>query len=303
MAGNGPLAEFLTSRREQLQPEDVGIPRERGRRVAGLRRSEVAELAGISVDYYLRLEQGRDRQPSAQVLGALSRALLLDRVADTYMYRIVQSTGGRQRSPHPADPSDAAEILRAWGDAPAYITDAHHDIIAVNSGATAVAPDYLRVGRNLLLDVFAVSESAYDDESWNDTARRLIAALRFQADASSPRLREILGILSVEHRKFRQLWSLGEAFPQTTGVTMSHIDVHGWVDLRWLTLDVPGEVGHFVTTFYADAGTPGAEALADIAARARDHSAMRPLATMDASLASRASDSASTPASIRRASA
>jgi transcriptional regulator with XRE-family HTH domain len=303
VAGGGPLAEFLTSRREQLQPEDVGIPRERGRRVAGLRRSEVADLAGISVDYYLRLEQGRDRQPSAQVLGALSRALRLDRVADTYMHRIVQSSGGRQRAPEPATLEGAEEILRTWGEAPAYITDAHHDIVAVNRAATSVAPDYLRPGRNLLLDVFAGSESAHDNESWNDTARRLVAALRFQSDPSSPRLHEILGTLSVEHRKFRQLWSMHEAFPQTTGITMSHIEGHGWVDLRWLTLDVPGEVGHFVTTFYADAGSPGEAALATISAGTHSQSTLRPFPTMDASVANFASASESTPNSSMRASA
>jgi transcriptional regulator with XRE-family HTH domain len=303
MTGNGPLAEFLASRRGQLQPEDVGIARERGRRVAGLRRSEVADLAGISVDYYLRLEQGRDRQPSPQVLTALSRALRLDRVADTYLHRVVQSSGGRRRAPRPALLENAEEILRTWGEAPAYITDAHHDIVAVNRAATAVAPGYLRPGRNLLLDVFAASDSIHDDDSWNDTARRLVAALRFQSDPSSPRLHEILGTLSVEHRRFRQLWSLHEAFPQTTGVTISHIEGHGWVDLRWLTLDVPGEVGYFVTTFYADAGSPGEAALAGISGGGRDHSVMRPLPTMDASVVSLASASESAPNSSMRASA
>lgn len=303
MAGKGPLAGFLTARREQLQPEVVGLQRERGRRVAGLRRSEVADLAGISVDYYLRLEQGRDRQPSAQVLAALSRALRLDRVADTYLHRIVQSSGGRQRAPQPAALEDAEAILRTWGDAPAYITDAHHDIVAVNRAAAAVAPDYLRPGRNLLLDVFAGSESAHDDESWNDTARRLVAALRYQSDPSSPRLREILGNLSADHRTFRQFWSRHEAFPQTTGTTMSDIAGHGWVDLHWRTLDVPGEVGHFVTMFYADAGSPGAAALARIRDGASSQSALRALPTVEASVPSFSSLSESTPNNEIRASA
>jgi len=299
----GPLAEFLTARRAQLQPEDVGLLRERGRRVAGLRRSEVADLAGISVDYYLRLEQGRDRQPSAQVLASMSRALRLDHVADTYLHRIVQSSGGRPRAAERQALEDVEEILRTWGTSPAYITDAHHDIIAVNRAAQIVAPAYLRVGRNLLLDVFAGSESAHDDESWNDTARRLVAALRFQADPSSPRLREILGILSVEHRIFRQLWSRHEAFPQTSGITMSEIDGHGWVDLKWLTLDVPGEVGLFVTTFSADAGSPGAAALASIRAASAVHSEGRRPARIDASASNFVSDAASTPDSSMIASA
>ncbi|MFG6446081.1 helix-turn-helix domain-containing protein [Microbacterium sp. P07] len=303
MAANGPLSEFLTARREQLQPEVVGLQRERGRRVAGLRRSEVADLAGISVDYYLRLEQGRDRQPSTQVLAALSRALRLDRVADTYLHRIVQSSGGRRRAPQPATLEDAESILRTWGDAPAYITDAHHDIVAVNRAAVAVAPDHLCTGRNLLLNVFAGSESAHNDEMWNDTARLLVAALRYQSDPSSPRLREILGTLSVEHRKFRQLWSRHEAFPQTTGTTKSNIAGHGWVDLRWRTLDVPGEVGHFVTTLYADAGSPGAAALASIRDDAGYVPALRPLSMIDASASSFSALSESTPNKSIKASA
>jgi transcriptional regulator with XRE-family HTH domain len=272
MAGTGPLAEFLTARRHQIQPEQVGLPRERGRRVAGLRRSEVAELAGISVDYYLRLEQGRDRQPSAQVLAAISRAFGLDPVAETYLHRIVQRSGGQARSGPPRPSTDPAMVVKTWGSTPAYISDAHLDIVAVNPAGEVLAPGYLRPGHNLLTDVFAVSSSAYDDADWYETARRLVAALRYHADPTSPRLHQLLGALSVEHRIFRQLWSLHEAIPLTSGHALHSIPGHGWVDLHWLTLDLPGDVGQFVTTFSADPGSPGEAALREVGQRAAGRS-------------------------------
>jgi transcriptional regulator with XRE-family HTH domain len=259
------LAEFLRARRELLQPEEVGLPREDGRRVPGLRREEVAVRAGISVDYYLRLEQGRDHQPSEQVLSALGRALLLDQDATAYLHRIVQlSTGYRRRAAGGQLPEGVTRLLDQWWHTPAYVSDANLDIVAVNEAARVLAPGFLEPGVNLLLSVFAAGEDAYDDEDWQRTADTLVAALRFHADPTDPRFQEILGQLSVDHRAFRRLWSRHEAQPQSGGAALHHIEPFGWVNLHYQTLDIPTESGLFLTTFYADEGSTGADALAAI---------------------------------------
>src|ERR1700759_5113391 len=93
------LGDYLRARREQVQPEDVGLVAGSRRRVAGLRREELALLAGISSDYYLRLEQGRDKNPSAQVLDALAQALRLDVKGTEYLHQLASPTGGRREHP------------------------------------------------------------------------------------------------------------------------------------------------------------------------------------------------------------
>lgn len=294
MNARGPLADYLTARRHQLQPEDVGLVRDPGRRVEGLRREEVAALAGISVEYYLRLEQGRDRQPSEQVLSALSRAMLLDADADAYLHRIVQLSAGYRRPTSSNGPADAAvQMMLLHPDLPAYVSDANLDILAVNELATALAPDYLVPGRNLLLDVFEHASTAHDEEWWQLIARRLVAALRYQADSSSARLQELVGSLSVEHRVFRQLWSFQEAHPLVTGDALHAVDGHGWVELHALTLDVPGVAHQQLTTMYADPGSPGEDALATLRARVRPSIAGRPSAARQPAEASPSTSAAS----------
>lgn len=267
MDSKGQLASFLVARRAQVQPEDVGLPRDPGRRVEGLRRPEVAELAGISVDYYLRLEQGRDRQPSTQVITALARALKLDANGVEYLHRIAADSRPAARSV--TLPSEVTQFLNQWEHAPAYVSEAHHDVVAVNAAARLLAPTTLIVGRNILMDVFEWDVPAGGEAHWEETARRLVAALRFDANPHSERLQEIVGTLSVSSRAFRRMWAEHDARPQTTGVGAHRIDGNGWVELHWLTFDVPGVPGHHLTTFYGDPGSEGEAALARLVERAR----------------------------------
>lgn len=260
------LAEFLRARRELLQPEEVGLPRDDVRRVPGLRREELAALAGISVDYYLRLEQGRDHQPSEQVLSALGRALQLDDDTNAYLHRIVQlSAGYRGREATREVPTGVLRLLEQWGHTPAYVTDSNLDIVAANDLARRLAPGGFDPGVNLLFSVFGYSGEVADDDVWMTTARRLVAALRYQSDPTDPRLQEILGRLSVEHRLFRQMWATHDAKPQSSGTILNYMGPFGWVELNWQTLDIPGEAGLSLTTLFADPGTPGAAAISALA--------------------------------------
>ena len=262
------LAHFLRARREALQPEDVGLPRGTGRRVPGLRREEIADRAGISVDYYLRLEQGRDRQPSEQVVRALSRALMLGPDASTYLTRIANRSSIPLSEDCSAVHDSIRQLLERWSHTPAYVSDRNLDVLASNAAARSLAPTYYRPGTNLLLAAFDASTSPHPRHEWETTTARLVSALRFHADPADPRLHEILGELSVRSRPFRRLWARHEVQRHPTGEGAYDIAPFGWVSLRWQVLDIPGTPGHFVTTFFADPGSPGARALDELVARA-----------------------------------
>ena len=146
------LGDYLRARREQICPEDVGLVAGMRRRVAGLRREEVATLAGISSAYYLRLEQGRDTRPSEQVVEALARALRLDLKATEYLHRLATGVGSRR--PQAAD--TVAESLRRLIDqvpVPVVLGNCYMDVLAANACARALAPGF-SPGRNLLHWVF-----------------------------------------------------------------------------------------------------------------------------------------------------
>ncbi|MFB2556660.1 helix-turn-helix transcriptional regulator [Herbiconiux liangxiaofengii] len=258
MSDRSLLAEYLRARRDLVQPEDVGLYREAGRRVSGLRREEVARLAGISSEYYLRLEQGRDHQPSDQVLGALARALQLDDDGRTHLMRLARPEFlPRERSPRePAEPgSEVLALMGQWSHTAAYVTDRNHDVVAANPLARAMAPGYFEPGVNLLTAVFTEAPRE-PDEVWRPTASTLIASLRYHGDPFSPRLQQIVGTLAVADREFRTMWSRHDAHPQISGVSPTYVDPVGWVHFRWQTLEIPGDTGYFLTVFYADPGTP-----------------------------------------------
>ena len=265
-----PLAEFLRARRELLQPEDVGLERDEPRRVPGLRREEVAGLAGISAEYYLRLEQGRDHQPSEQVLGALGRALQLDELSQVYLHRLAHPVRSSASTRSRRTVSDSVlRLLESWSHTPAYVSDRNHDILAVNPLAASLAAGALEPGTNLLLAVFAMRQGAPHPKEWTATAERMVAALRFHADRSDPRMHEIVGTLSVKDREFRRMWALHDARPQTTGTTLHHLADYGWIEFRFQTFEVPGESGQFLTTFFGDPGSQAEAVAAELAEATR----------------------------------
>src|ERR1700754_4184418 len=152
-----PLGEYLRARRELVTPERAGLPAFGPRRVPGLRREEVAMLAGISSDYYLRLEQGRDRNPSVQVLEALADVLRLDSDATAYLIGLAQErpraeSRPRRRPVTEQAPSSIVELIEGWPNNPAYVQNKYTDVLAVNALCTALSPNYA-VGVNVLTQV------------------------------------------------------------------------------------------------------------------------------------------------------
>lgn len=199
------LGRYVRARRGVVLPEDVGLVRQPGRRVTGLRRQEVAELAGISAEYYLRIEQGRIGRPSEQVLSALARALRLDDESIAHLHRLVAGRPPQQVEPDPAVAERLARTLSRWYRTPAYISDPHRDIVAANALATALGHGGLAVGSNQIAGLFNDRMKSTLVE-WEAMTRSAVATLRRDAHPDSPRLAELVRDLSADP-DFVRIWA------------------------------------------------------------------------------------------------
>ncbi|MEU5539231.1 helix-turn-helix transcriptional regulator [Streptomyces sp. NPDC020362] len=270
MDGTNALGEFLRARRAQVRPEDVGLPGSGLRRVPGLRREEVAMLSGISSDYYLRLEQGRDRNPSAQVLQAIARVLRLDADATSHLLGLAQdrpagarrpSRAGAARRPEKVS-SSLLQLIDGWPRNPAYIQNRYTECLAANTLATALTPNYTP-GVNLLRAVLLDPAERALRRDWEDLTEEGVAALRAGAglDTDDPRLRDLVGELSLRSERFRTLWARHDVRPRRGRVShLSHPQV-GDLDLHSNKLSVDGTDGLTLVVFHAEPGSRSAELL------------------------------------------
>ena len=256
----GVLADYLRARRAELRPEDVGYPPDPRRRVRGLRRSELAELAGISAEYYTRLEQGRSYQMSESVLGNLARALQLDDSATAYFYRIALPAPPRMPAPLAGPVSDlVVRLVEDWAGSPVYVADRNMDVLLSNALAAAMFPGILVAGSNVLESVFSTPAAARGLGGWTEVAMNAVAALRFQSDPTDPRLHEIVGGLSVRDADFRRMWANHAARPLSAGSAPVVIDDFGFGEVPWQALQVPG--GFTMIVYLAPAGSFAADAI------------------------------------------
>lgn len=221
------LGVYIRARRNVTHPEDVGLIRQQGRRVTGLRRQEVAELAGISAEYYLRIEQGRIGRPSEQVLSSLARALRLDDDAIAHMHRLIAGQPHRQDTPDPGVAERLARTLSRWYRTPAYISDPHRDIVATNALAAALGHGGLAIGANQVVALFNARMKSTLVE-WEAMARSAVATLRRDADPDSPRLAELVELLSADP-DFARIWRRHDVSgPEDTTF---HIAIEGFGDV------------------------------------------------------------------------
>jgi len=247
------LAEYLRARRAQLKPEDAGYPADPGRRVAGLKREEVAELAGISLEYYTRLEQGRFQQVSEHVLSGLARALRLQHDDAAYLYRLALPEPPASTAPTAVEVTETLrQLVDQWSDFPLFVFDRNQDIRVSNDLARELFP-LLVPGNNNVESVFQVPASTRELEGWKTLARNAVAALRYEGDPADPRLREIVGGLSVRDAEFRSIWANHEARPLASGTVPAFIEGFGSGEFPWHVLNVPG--GLFMTVWVALPGT------------------------------------------------
>lgn len=247
------FAHYLKARRAQLKPEDVGFPADPGRRVDGLKREEVAELAGISPEYYTRLEQGQSYQLSEQVLNGLTRALKLDADAAAYFYRLALPEPPVQSVPVTPVISDSVkQIIEQWSDVPVYVYDRNQDVISTNELARALFPK-IAPGSNAVMTAFEMAPEVRETPQWQALARTVVAALRFHGDPADTRLQQIVGELSVREPVFRTLWADHDAVPLTSGVVPAYIEGFGLGDFPWQNFYVPG--GLFMGVWPAPPGS------------------------------------------------
>ncbi|MDO9357084.1 MAG: helix-turn-helix transcriptional regulator [Solirubrobacteraceae bacterium] len=258
------LGEFLRARREAVTPEQVGIPEYGVRRVPGLRREEVAMLAGVSSDYYLRLERGRDRNPSLQVLESIAQVLQLDDDHFAHLLTLVSAPSRqRRRKARKETPPAGALKLMASLSQPAFIEDRYFDILASNDAALALSPSLTR-GGNQLRDLFIDPAEQALHAEWETVTECYIANLRqaVGSDIDDPRFIELTGELSLASARFRQLWARHEIRSQRgTPIQLLHPQV-GALTLNRERLSINGTDHLMLVIYHPDAGTSNAEKLA-----------------------------------------
>lgn len=256
------LGEFLRARRDVVTPQDVGLAPGLRRRVPGLRREELAMLAGISSDYYLRLEQGRDRHPSHQVLEALASALRLDQPATAHLHGLA-TPAPRRRLRRPAErvPAGVAQLVDQM-PMPAYVVGRYFDVLVANRMARALSPGF-SPGNNLLRRLFLDPGDVELYVDWERVTVGMVAGLRSRtsSDPDDPRLAELVGELSIHSDRFRGLWGRADVGHGRDGVThLQHPEV-GELRLRHEKFDVGDPGGMQLVVHHADPGTDSSEAL------------------------------------------
>lgn len=270
------IREFLRSRRARIAPEQAGLPAYGGnRRVKGLRREEVALLAGVSVDYYVRMERGSLAGASDAVLAALAAALQLDDAERDHLVHLARRStapgGLRRRRPAVAVRSTLQQVLDAVADAPAWICNGRYDVLATNHLARALYSPLLADPRrpaNTARFVYLTPEAARDFfVDYDRVAGDVAAKLRMEAgrDPHDEELIALVGELSTCSELFRQRWASQDVRLHRSGRKRLHHPSVGRLDLDVESLELPAEPGLYLTVYTAPAGTPTADNLALLA--------------------------------------
>ncbi|MFD0690257.1 helix-turn-helix domain-containing protein [Actinomadura fibrosa] len=240
------LRAFLRERRARLRPDDVGLRDDgRRRRVPGLRREEVARLAGVSVDYYVHLEQGRARQVSDSVLDAVARALRLTPDEHAYLKRLAHPEG--TAAPKPQRVLDGvADVLAALHHRPAYVVGRRTDVLAWNQLAAALFADFTALRpaqRNMARLVFTDPAAPTVYRTWSRKADDVVAYLRFDAarHPGDPALTSLIDELSAASPDFRRRWAAGEVRDKRNGRLTVHHPAVGDLEIRYETLRPAGD--------------------------------------------------------------
>ncbi|WP_349865888.1 helix-turn-helix transcriptional regulator [Leifsonia sp. WHRI 6310E] len=271
MTHTDDVREFLTSRRAKITPDQAGLPAYGGnRRVAGLRREEVAMLAGMSVDYYTRIERGNLSGASDSVLEALARALQLNDAETAHLYDLARAASvaprvRRKRSPQTVRPG-LQRVIDAIESAPAWIRNDRGDVLAAN-----------QLGRALYVDLLAETVQPPNNSrftflnpkarefyvNWEQAADDIVAILRSTAGRNpfDKDLTDLIGELSTRSEEFRIRWARHDVHHHRTGRKRVHHPIVGDLDLAFEAFELPGDPGLRVNVYTADPGTPSEDAL------------------------------------------
>jgi transcriptional regulator with XRE-family HTH domain len=263
------LGDFLRSRRARLQPADVGLPDYGRRRVPGLRREEIALLAGVSVDYYVRLEQGRDIHPSDSVLDAIATALRLDDDERAHLIALVRPRRRARRRPTERVRPGVQRLLDRMADVPAFVVGRRLDVLASNPLGAELMSGFREP--NLMRHVF-LDESAHDlYPEWEEVAAQTVAFLRLSAgqDPDDAQLVELVGELSLRSVPFRRMWAKHDVRSKCFGTKhFTHPQV-GPLALDYETLALP-DTDQLLLTYTAAPGSPSDTGLQLLAQLSRE---------------------------------
>lgn len=266
------LGEFLRARRGLVRPEDVDLPAGGRRRVAGLRREEVAQLAGVSHDYYVRLEQGRERHPSTQVVDALARALVLDEDAVAHLHELARPTVRRRRAPRRERVSPhLVRLMAAWPNTPAVVLGRCLTVLANNPLGRALYAGHT-YSDDLVRLAFLDPDARDFYPEWEQVAANTVGGLRAAAglDPDDPLLVETVGELSVKSAEFRELWARHDIRRKSHETKRLHHPLVGELNLTFEALTVNGAPGQQLIVYQAEPGSPSEEALAVLGSLAAD---------------------------------
>lgn len=256
--GNAELGEFLRTRRALLTPDDVGLPGSTRRRVAGLRRAELARIAGVSPDYYTRLEQGRHPTASPAVLDALARALRLTSQERAHLHALARAVDASppDGASGAGDPAALEQVLDVFGDTPAVLCGPFSDILGANDaalflydlpgadpgGQPAATPNSIQ------WMLTAPGARALYDECWEQTATEMIGKLRAESGRHPrhPRAQALVGQLSRESELFRRVWGQHEISTCVQGVKTLRHRLGGVLRMRTDAVTVHSSPGHVI---------------------------------------------------------
>jgi transcriptional regulator with XRE-family HTH domain len=265
------IREFLTSRRARIAPEQAGLPTFGGtRRVPGLRREEVALLAGVSVDYYTRLERGNANGVSDTVLEALARALQLDDAERAHLFDLARaahpSRPRRRRRAQQGIRPTVQQMLDALGSVPAFVRNGRLDILGANRLGRALYTGHFDSAvhpPNTARFVFLDPRAATFYVEWERVANDVVAVLRADAgrDPYDRDLSDLVGELSTRSELFRTLWAVHDVRRHDTGVKRFHHPVVGALNLTFEALEIVADPGLTMFVYTAEQGSKSEEAL------------------------------------------
>jgi transcriptional regulator with XRE-family HTH domain len=274
------IREFLTSRRARVTPEQAGLTSYGARRVPGLRRSEVATLAGVSIEYYTRIERGNLTGVSESVLEALARALQLDDAERAHLFDLARTAGpttpARRRSPKPRVRPDVHWTIDAITGAAAFVFNGRLDILAANELGRALFSElYVNPARPVSTPRFVFLDPSAREfyADWDRAAGETVAVLRAEAarDPDDRDLSDLVGELSTKSDEFRTLWAAHNVRLHNTGVKHLHHPVVGDLSLNYTGLEVAADPGLTIYVYTAQPGSKSEESLNLLASWAATH--------------------------------
>lgn len=284
MNNRDEVREFLMSRRAKVTPEEAGLPTGQNRRVAGLRRSEVAMLAGVSVEYYARLERGTIAGASASVLDAIARALLLDDTERSHLFDLARAADGiptsgrpRRRGSKPAMPRLSLQwALDSITEGVAFVRNQHQDLLATNElGRAFYSPLIGDGGRTPNLARFQFLDPAAHDfyPDWELFAQMCVSIMRAEAgrDPYDKGLQDLVGELSTRSDVFRTLWGAHDVRTHGSGTKRFNHPVVGDISLAYEELVITADPGSVLMVYTAEPGSPSSERLRLLGSWAAEH--------------------------------